>query len=73
MRTERRTWLERPGLDVRDGRLLIAGRDAEQIARTNGTPIFTHDLVSAREQATALREAMSASGLTHRIRFALKA
>jgi diaminopimelate decarboxylase len=73
MRTEHRTWWERPGLQVRDGRLLIAGRDAEQIARTNATPVFAHDLVSAREQALALRDAMAASGLAFRIRFALKA
>ena len=33
MRTERRTWWERPGLEVRDGRLAVAGRDAEHIAR----------------------------------------
>ena len=73
MRTGSPTWWERPGLDVHDGRLRIAGRDAEQIARTNGTPIFAHDLASAREQAFALRDAMAAAGLTHRIRFALKA
>jgi diaminopimelate decarboxylase len=73
MRTEHRTWWERPGLEVRDGRLLIAGRDAEQIACTNATPVFAHDLVSAREQALALRDAMAAAGLAYRIRFALKA
>jgi len=73
MRTEQRTWWERPGLEVRDGRLRIAGRDAEHIARTNGTPLFAHDLVSAREQAVVLRDAMEAAGLTFRIRFALKA
>ncbi len=73
MRTEQRTWWERPGLEVREGRLRIAGRDAEHIARTNGTPVFAHDLVSAREQAVVLRDAMGAAGLTFRIRFALKA
>lgn len=73
MQTERRTWWERPGLEVRDGRLRIAGRDAEQVARTSGTPVFAHDLVSAREHAIALRDAMAGAGLTHRIRFALKA
>src|SRR3954452_24738383 len=72
MRTERRTWWERPGLEVGDGRLRIAGRDAEHIARTNGTPLFAHDLVSAREQAITLRDAMAAAGLTFRVRFALK-
>ena len=51
----------------------IAGRDAEHIARTDATPVFAHDLVSAREQALALRDAMAAAGLDFRIRFALKA
>ena len=29
MQTAERTWWARPGLEVRDGRLAIAGRDAE--------------------------------------------
>ena len=35
--------------------------------------MFVHDLVAAREQAIALRDAMAAAGLDFRIRFALKA
>src|SRR3954464_5859627 len=73
MRAEARSWWERPGLEVGDGRLRIAGRDAEHIARTNGTPLFLHDLVSAREQAMNLRDAMAAAGLTMLTNFALKA
>ena len=73
MQTAERTWWARPGLEVRDGRLAIAGRDAEQLAREHGTPVFVHDLVAAREQATTLRDAMADAGLRFRIRLALKA
>jgi diaminopimelate decarboxylase len=72
VRTETATWWARPGLEVRDGRLAVAGRDAEQVA-SNGTPVFAHDLVSAREQAERLRDAMAAIDAPTRIRFALKA
>ena len=73
MRTGTATWWARPGLEVRDGRLSVAGRDAEQVARTHGTPVFAHDLVTVREQAERLRDAMTAVGASTRIRFALKA
>lgn len=73
MQTESRTWWARPGLEVRNGRLAVAGRDAERIAREHGTPLYVHDLVSTREQAERLRDAMAGAGLTQRIRFALKA
>lgn len=73
VQTEQETWWTRPGLDVVDGRLLIAGRDAEGIAREHGTPIFVHDLTSPIEQAEALRDAMQAAGLRWKIRLALKA
>jgi diaminopimelate decarboxylase len=67
------TWWERPGLEVRDGRLTIAGRDAEEIARTNGTPTYAHDLVRVEEQARALQSALSGAGLRGSVRLALKA
>jgi diaminopimelate decarboxylase len=68
-----RTWWTRPGLEVRDGRLLLAGRDAEAIAHEHGTPVYVHDLTSPVEQAEALRDAMDSAGLRWRIRLALKA
>ena len=37
-------WWIRPGLETRDGRLLVAGRDAEAIAREHGTPAIAYDL-----------------------------
>lgn len=67
------TWWSRPGLDVRDGRASIAGRDAESIAREHGTPLYVYDLVRVEEQARALQAALGGAGLRHRVRLALKA
>ena len=68
-----RTWWRRPGLDVRDGRLYIAGRDAESLAREHGTPLYVYDLSLVGEQATALRDVMVSAGLEPVVRLALKA
>ncbi|MBI3649248.1 MAG: diaminopimelate decarboxylase, partial [Actinobacteria bacterium] len=68
-----RTWWARPGLDVLDGRLQVAGRDAEALAREQGTPLYVHDCERVREQAVALRDAMDRAGLRSRVRLALKA
>jgi diaminopimelate decarboxylase len=67
------TWWTRPGLDVRGGRLHVAGRDAETIAREHGTPLYAYDLVRVEEQARALRSAFDGAGLDGRVRLALKA
>ncbi len=67
------TWWARPGLEVRDGRLTIAGRDAESIAREHGTPVYVHDLVRVEEQVRALQRGLTRAGLLHRVRLALKA
>jgi diaminopimelate decarboxylase len=71
--TSQLTWWVRPGLDVRTGRLRVAGRDAESIARDHGTPLYVYDLVRAEEQARALQDALAGAGLRHRVRLALKA
>jgi diaminopimelate decarboxylase len=68
-----RPWWERPGLEVRDGRLLVAGRDAEGLARRHGTPLFVYDLVRIEEQARSLIDAFERAGVTFRLRLALKA
>lgn len=68
-----RPWWVRPGLDVRDGRLAIAGRDAERLARTHGTPLYVHDCERVAEQARALDGALRSAGLHPRVRLALKA
>ncbi|HVF07805.1 MAG TPA: diaminopimelate decarboxylase [Actinomycetota bacterium] len=71
--TQRGAWWARPGLGVDDGRLTIAGRDAEQLAREHGTPTFAYDLQRALEQAEALRDAFETAGVRGLVRYALKA
>ncbi len=66
-------WWERPGLEVRDGRLLVAGRDAESLAREHGTPTFVYDLPRIAEQAEALLHAFERAGAPFRLRLAIKA
>jgi diaminopimelate decarboxylase len=66
-------WWWRPGLGVRDGRLLIAGRDAEQLAREQGTPLFVYDLTHVEENVRALQGAMARTGLPWKVRWAVKA
>jgi diaminopimelate decarboxylase len=73
MRTTTEAWWDRPGLRVQEGRLTIAGRDAEGLAREHGTPLFVYDLERASEQAGALRTALDGVGIPSIIRFALKA
>lgn len=66
-------WWERPGLEVRDGRLLVAGRDAETLARERGTPLFAYDCERIGEQARSLADAFARAGSPFRLRLALKA
>ena len=66
-------WWSRPGLDARDGRLFVAGRDAEALAREHGTPLFVYDLVRIEEQARSLVDAFERVGAPFRLRLALKA
>ena len=71
--TEPDVWWSRPGLQVQAGRLTIAGRDAEELARRHGTPLFAYDLERAAEQAEALRDAFVAHDVPGIVRYALKA
>src|SRR5262245_6530703 len=66
-------WWSRPGLEARDGRLLVAGRDAESLARRHGTPLFAYDLMRIEEQAASLVGAFERAGVPFRLRYALKA
>jgi len=66
-------WWVRPGLDIRDGRLAIAGEDAEKLARRHGTPLYAYDLARFGENARTLQEALARTGLPYVVRFALKA
>ncbi len=66
-------WWSRPGLEAIDGRLVIAGRDAERLARDHGTPLFAYDRRRLAENVERLLAAFERAGLRHRLRFALKA
>jgi diaminopimelate decarboxylase len=71
--TAARPWWQRPGLDARDGRLRIAGRDAESLAREHGTPLIVYDLVLVQDNLRALHAAFERARLPHLVRIALKA
>jgi diaminopimelate decarboxylase len=74
MTTVAAPWWVRPGLDVApDGRLRIAGQDAESLARQHGTPLFVYDRARFAENARRMQAAVAATGLLFRLRFALKA
>ncbi len=66
-------WWVRPGLELRDGRLFVAGRDAEVLAREHGTPTFVYDLERVGEQARSLLGAFERAGAPFRLRLAIKA
>ena len=52
-------WWSRPGLEVRDGRLTIAGEDAEGLARAHGTPLFVYDRARYVENARRFQAALA--------------
>ena len=56
-------WWSRPGLDARDGRLTIAGEDAEALARAHGTPLFVYDRARYVENARRFQAALAGAGL----------
>ena len=64
-------WWVRPGLDIADGSLRIAGEDAEALAREHGTPLFVYDRARFAENARTLQAALGRTGLPSRLRFAL--
>lgn len=66
-------WWRRPGLDSRDGRLVVGGQDAEALARRHGTPLFVYDRARFAENARRLQAALARAGIPFRVRFALKA
>ena len=66
-------WWVRPGLDIVDARLHIAGEDAEALAREHGTPLFVYDRARFADNARRLQGALARTGLPFRVRFALKA
>lgn len=73
-RTKAPDWWVRPGLEVEDGRLTIAGRDVEALAREHGTPLYVYDLDRFGENARRFHAAFAKHpDLVFRLRFAMKA
>jgi diaminopimelate decarboxylase len=70
---DERLWWSRPGLEAREGRLTIGGRDVEELAREHGTPMYVYDLAHAQEQVRSLQDALERAGVDQRVRFAVKA
>lgn len=68
-----RLWWTHPGLEAEGGRLTVAGRDAEALARGHGTPVYVYDLARIGEQIGALQTALDRVNLPRRVRVALKA
>jgi diaminopimelate decarboxylase len=68
-----RDWWHRPGLEPAGGRLHIAGRDAQQLAREHGTPLFVYDVTHVEENVRALQAALAGTGHPWKVRIALKA
>ena len=66
-------WWVREGLDVADGRLRVAGLDAEGLAREHGTPLYVYDLERYRENARRFQAALETATIPYRLRFAMKA
>jgi diaminopimelate decarboxylase len=67
------SWWRRPGLESRAGRLVVAGEDAEGLAREHGTPLYVYDRARFAENARRLQAALAGAGIPFRVRFALKA
>jgi diaminopimelate decarboxylase len=66
-------WWARPGLEVRNHRLLFAGRDAERIAAEHGTPLYAYDPERVAANVARLAGAFGRAGVPHRMHYALKA
>ena len=66
-------WWTREGLEARAGRLLFAGRDAEHLARTHGTPLYVYDPARVEANAARILAAFERAGIGHRLLYALKA
>lgn len=68
-----RPWWIRAGLEVLSGRLFFGGRDADELAREHGTPLYVYDPARLEANAGRLREAFEQAGIRHRLLYALKA
>ncbi|MEE9218535.1 MAG: diaminopimelate decarboxylase [Acidobacteriota bacterium] len=66
-------WWSHEGLEVHEGRLRVAGRDAESLAREHGTPLYVYDTARVQANLCRLQAALERARLRHRLLFALKA
>jgi len=71
--TAQSAYWTRPGLDVRNGHLHVAGRDTLTLAKELALPRYVVDLERIAEQVRALQQAMDRAGLNGVVRLALKA
>jgi diaminopimelate decarboxylase len=67
------SWWIRPGLTIVERRLEFAGRDAEQLAREHGTPLYVYDPRRLENNVIRLRSALDRAAVRHRLNYALKA
>ncbi len=68
-------WWERKDLHYRDGALIFAGRQVDDLARQFGTPAFFYDGRRLTANVERLRSALDRAGLgdRYRIKYAMKA
>jgi len=66
-------WWTRDRLAALDGRLWIAGHDAEALARELGTPMIVYDPRRLVANVERLRGSLERAGVRHRLNYALKA
>jgi diaminopimelate decarboxylase len=66
-------WWRHEGRDVARGRLRIAGRDAEELAREHGTPLYVYDTARVEANMRRLGGALERAGVRHQLLYALKA
>lgn len=71
--SDARPWWRRDGLEARAGRLFVAGRDAEDLAREHGTPLYAYDTARVEANVRRLQSALERAGVRHRLFYALKA
>ncbi|MCZ6779075.1 MAG: diaminopimelate decarboxylase [Acidobacteria bacterium] len=65
-------WWARNGLEIRQGRLIMAGQELEHLAREHGTPLYVYDTARMEANARRLAKALESAGLRHRVLLALK-
>lgn len=65
-------WWEREDLRYQEGRLRLAGRDVERLARSARTPVFLYSGERLRANLLRLRAALESTGLDFRVYYAMK-